>query len=722
MSLSVEEQERVVGEGVTSSLSVAECGSVTNGNTSPSLLSGEAVTKYLSLSWKSDCLGAAYYDKETCNIKLMPDANESPPYFQTLRTLLLEVEPNVVILNKTVDQRVVKAVQSVFGVDCEADGPNSAGKLIVISPSNDFKFERCCSDVLHLETVCTRGKSREEIAFFNSGVINSEKIEMIRASGALVKYLSRNLVDILSENSPERSSFPLNKFELLTFSQFVYIDGDTFQALQVFNNEIHPSLNKKGNVRKEGLSLFGILSNSVSSGGKKVLKGWLKRPEADFEVIRKRQKDVAFFHACENEDVTRNIHGMLKSVRALGPILARVYTNGRISFLDWKVLHETCNKIHGIRAITKRIHTQNENISIVGKLLSLPEDVLQDLIMQLDIIDFEAFETGGKFAVVAGVDEELDEVSAKYSRLPEILDHFANQEVDSNPFIEKCQLEYFPQIGYLVGIDKTCLGAVSDPKEFPGLEFQFISDSVVHYRSAITKNLDLELGDLFGQIVDMETNCMILLQNSILDQSDILEAFSNTCLELDCIIGLALAARAMDFTCMPKLSDETSSIEIFHSRHPLQELSVGSFIPNDISFVRKEKEVNIVTGPNGSGKSIYLKQVPLLLIMAHIGSFIPAKSATIGGPIDKIFTRIQTRESVSKRESAFVIDLNQVIEASDNCTRNSLVVLDEFGKGTDSNCGTAILLAVIQYMLELKSECPYMVSTGKVTGFSQPEK
>jgi DNA mismatch repair protein MSH5 len=172
--------------------------------------------------------------------------------------------------------------------------------------------------------------------------------------------------------------------------------------------------------------------------------------------------------------------------------------------------------------------------------------------------------------------------------------------------------------------------------------------------------------------------------------------------ELDCILSLATSARKYNYK-RPVVTEE-DMIEIRGGRHPLQELCVDVFIPNDTKL-RPNDRLNqngvngkgiLLTGANYSGKSIYLKQTALITFLAHVGSYVPAESATIG-LTDKIFTRVQTRESVGRIQSAFMIDLNQVATAIRNYTSRSLVLFDELGKGTVSSGKSVDLHWIFNY-------------------------
>jgi DNA mismatch repair protein MSH5 len=216
----------------------------------------------------------------------------------------------------------------------------------------------------------------------------------------------------------------------------------------------------------------------------------------------------------------------------------------------------------------------------------------------------------------------------------------------------------------------------------------------------------------------------------VLEHERILIAASDLCGELDCLVALALGARKYQFS-RPQMTT-SNVIRIEAGRHPLQELTVPVYILNDCfvaggtgddenaspglgsqaSAVQESIEspnVLMMTGPNYSGKSVYLKQNALIVYMAHIGSFVPAEKATIG-LTDKILTRIASRESVSRNQSAFMIDLQQVALIMTLATERTLVVIDEFGKGTTVSDGAGLCCGVFQYLLDLGVHRPKVLA------------
>ncbi|KAL9558568.1 hypothetical protein PS6_001210 [Mucor atramentarius] len=271
--------------------------------------------------------------------------------------------------------------------------------------------------------------------------------------------------------------------------------------------------------------------------------------------------------------------------------------------------------------------------------------------------------------------------------------------------------------------------------------------------------LDATLGDLHAMISDREIEILQELSATILQYSAQFIEISEALSELDCILSLALVALRFNYVKPHLTLDNT--LDIVKGRHPLQELSVDIFIPNHTHLKSGQgfksqrpnahhssvfdslrnaasssrlnsssrnrsvdddiNSIQVVTGANFSGKSVYLKQVALITYMAHIGSFVPAERATIG-ITDKVFTRIQTSESVLKPQSAFGFDLQQINRALQNATCQSLVVIDEFGKvslqpnsataaGTDISDGSALFCSVLGYFLSKGDQCPKIIAS-----------
>lgn len=224
--------------------------------------------------------------------------------------------------------------------------------------------------------------------------------------------------------------------------------------------------------------------------------------------------------------------------------------------------------------------------------------------------------------------------------------------------------------------------------------------------------------------LDREIEIIHRLAVCVLGHEKLLITLSDLCGELDSLVALSLGA--IKYRYNPPTITQANVIDIEGGRHPLQELTVPSYVANDCYLTGGSGSVNhegssscntqdleeidgpsmlLMTGPNYSGKSVYLKQTALIVYLAHIGSYIPAEKAVVG-ITDKILTRITTRESVSRNQSAFMIDLQQIALCTSLATHRSLVIIDEFGKGTNSTDGAGLACGVFEYFLELGSNRP----------------
>ena len=217
-----------------------------------------------------------------------------------------------------------------------------------------------------------------------------------------------------------------------------------------------------------------------------------------------------------------------------------------------------------------------------------------------------------------------------------------------------------------------------------------------YFKHEVMKSLDASYGDLKTEISIRQKAILVNLEEDILQYEMDLLQLSIAIATLDAYMSLGEIALQNKLVC-PLITDD-EVIVIKNGRHLLQELTVDAFVPND-TYITREKCISIITGPNGSGKSIYLKQVGLIVYMAHIGSFVPCEKAIIG-LTDQVFTRIFTEESATDYHSSFTSDVTQVSRMLNHHSRKSLCLIDEFGKGTDPYDGIALLAAVIKNLAE----------------------
>ncbi|XP_078354214.1 mutS protein homolog 5-like isoform X2 [Oculina patagonica] len=541
-----------------------------------------------------------------------------------------------------------------------------------------------------------------------SSLVPFDSISMVRSAGALIKYIDKKRIGVEMEDPDVR--VPILGLKVFSLSDLLIVDNNTYSALQIFQKESHPSVYKMGagnSGAKEGLSLFGISNRTRSVIGSHMLRMWFLRPSRDINLLQQRQKAVSYFMNLRNAELVASLQDCLKHIKNVSGILSRM-TTAQASVGDWQALYKTAYNATYIADLCRRIPKE---IEITKKVATCFTDELLEIgSLMSKIIDFDESTEQNRFVVKPGVDPALDEKKRTYNGLPDFMTKVAREELSKlSSSITECNVIYLPQLGYLLAIPRSPEMKEEQDFAIDGLEFVFLSNNRVHYKSARTRELDNLLGDTQCEITDHETAIMHRLQTVILEHTKVLMDVMECSAELDCLISLALCARENNYVCPQLTTDSVLNIE--QGRHPLQELCVNLFVPNDTVFDKDRGRMKILTGPNASGKSVYLKQVGLIVFLAHIGSFVPAESATIG-ITDRIFTRIHTRETVSVGLSTFMIDLNQVATAVNGATENSLVIVDEFGKGTATIDGLSLLTATLRHWLRRGTNCPkILVST-----------
>ncbi|XP_070312872.1 mutS protein homolog 5 isoform X5 [Odocoileus virginianus] len=608
---------------------------------------------HLCVLWNSGYLGIAYYDTSDSTIHFMPDA----PDHESLKLLQRGLE-----ISK---QRLLSGNYSFI--------PDSM-------------------------------TTTEKILFLSS-IIPFDCLLMVRALGGLLKFLGRRRIGVELEDY--NVSVPILGFKKFVLTHLVSIDQDTYSVLQIFKSESHPSVYKVASGLKEGLSLFGILNRCRCKWGEKLLRLWFTRPTQDLGELNSRLDVIQFFLLPQHLDMAQMLHRLLGHIKNVPLILKRMkLSHTKVS--DWQVLYKTVYSALGLRDACRSLPQSIQLFRDIAQEFSDDLHHIASLIGK--VVDFEGSLAENRFTVLPNIDPEIDEKKRRLMGLPSFLTEVARKELENlDSRIPSCSVIYIPLIGFLLSIPRLPSMVETSDFEIEGLDFMFLSEEKLHYRSARTKELDALLGDLHCDIRDQETLLMHQLQCQVLARAAILTRVLDLASRLDVLLALASAARDYGYSrprYSPQLLGATCKELSTGYRHPLMELCARTFVPNSAECGGDTGRVKVITGPNSSGKSIYLKQVGLITFMALVGSFVPAKEADIGA-VDAIFTRIHSCESISLGLSTFMIDLNQqVAKAVNNATERSLVLVDEFGKGTNTVDGLALLAAVIRHWLALGPTCP----------------
>nr|XP_011767136.1 mutS protein homolog 5 isoform X4 [Macaca nemestrina] len=609
---------------------------------------------HLCVLWNSGYMGIAYYDTSDSTIHFMPDA----PDHESLKLLQRGLE-----ISK---QRLLSGNYSFI-----PDSMTATEKILFLS------------SIIPFDCLLT---------------IPSQ----VRALGGLLKFLGRRRIGVELEDY--NVSVPILGFKKFMLTHLVNIDQDTYSVLQIFKSESHPSAYKVASGLKEGLSLFGILNRCRCKWGEKLLRLWFTRPTHDLGELNSRLDVIQFFLLPQNLDMAQMLHRLLGHIKNVPLILKRMkLSHTKVS--DWQVLYKT---VYGALGLRDACRSLPQSIQLFRDIAHEFSDDLHHIASLIGkVVDFEGSLAENRFTVLPNIDPEIDEKKRRLMGLPSFLTEVARKELENlDSRIPSCSVIYIPLIGFLLSIPRLPFMVEASDFEINGLDFMFLSEEKLHYRSARTKELDALLGDLHCEIRDQETLLMYQLQCQVLARAAVLTQVLDLASRLDVLLALASAARDYGYS-RPRYSPQVLGVRIQNGRHPLMELCARTFVPNSTECGGDKGRVKVITGPNSSGKSIYLKQVGLITFMALVGSFVPAEEAEIGA-VDAIFTRIHSCESISLGLSTFMIDLNQVAKAVNNATAQSLVLIDEFGKGTNTVDGLALLAAVLRHWLARGPTCPHI--------------
>ncbi|KAJ7761594.1 DNA mismatch repair protein MutS [Mycena maculata] len=688
-------------------------------------------------------VGCAYYDPIKCMIYVLEDTQETA-HFELTTTLLEQASPDVLLTSSRSDDDFLDVARAhmdaaggVFQIRPHKEFAASKGRERMLSlrllselPSEDGDLPASSDIASTSSNSDTRNaydfmRRRHEanggdptirrwnasIRLSNFASVDSSPL-CIASIGVLLDHLVRErAVNDLEDEGI--AGLEVRDIEALSLEQFMQINADALFSLQVFENESHASVHS--DKTKEGLSLFGTLNNTKTTLGRALLRTWLLRPSLSLTVIKARHDAVACFISSENLVPAYAMHGHLKGIKNV-PRILQIMRSGKAKMSDWQGLVKFTFHSAMLRDNLTELH-QASGVEIVKKFTAaLDIASFRDVGNRInETIDWEESANAGRVCVRPNIDEELDNRKHVYHGIDAVLSKVAEQICQTVPpdYASSLNVVYFPQLGFLICVPmleewKTPEGI----KVVDGWSFQFSSESHVYFKSQEMTDMDTHIGDLHPSIVDREIEIVQELLEEIVVHFEAMSSACDICAELDCLLSYAGAARAFEYR-RPEMVDD-NIIDIKQGRHPLQEQVVDTFVPNDAHLAggsgnrsmlvgdeatNEAEEWNSVvlcTGANACGKSVYLKQVALITYMAQIGCFVPAESATLG-IVDKIFTRISTRESVSKVQSAFMIDLNQVSLALRNSTARSLVLLDEFGKGTLATGSYTFSLALVLF-------------------------
>ena len=491
-----------------------------------------------------------------------------------------------------------------------------------------------------------------------------------------LKLCADILLDYI-EKTQNKAISSLKDFEVYFKDKFVYMTNYSIRNLEVTQNMANGS--KKG-------SLLSIVDKTSTAAGSRKLKNWLENPLLDINEIKKRQEIVGDFvkHYFEKSDVKTS----LKEVYDLERISTKVSYN-IVSPKELLNLKKTLKQIPQIKNILKGFDSE-KLVDIANNI-----DELEDL---HDFLEKTIHEEAGQTVkdgnvIKLGFNEELDSYKNASKNGNKVLLEIEEREKNRTG-IKNLKVGYNKIFGYFIEISKVGLKSV-DPTELGYHRKQTLSNCE-RFISEELKQVEEHIVNSKTKIEELELQLFQEVKIKIHEYIPRLQRVANTLSDIDVFISLSDVAEEYGYV-KPDFNDN-NVIDIVDGRHPIVErnVSADSYISNDCK-VEKDENILLITGPNMSGKSTYMRQLALIVILAQIGSFVPASSASL--PIfDKIFTRIGASDDLAGGKSTFMVEMIEAKNALVESTANSLLIFDEIGRGTSTYDGIALAQSILEYI------------------------
>ena len=529
--------------------------------------------------------------------------------------------------------------------------------------------------------------------FMRLGSVLDLQAEYILAIGALLEFgLKCGSFRIV-----EDSVVCVQRLCLLKDQSYLKIDKRSLIALQVFADDTPFILDN--NRHKEGHSLFSILNRTKTKAASNLLRTWLTFPTMNPDTIRVRQKHVEYFLLPHNRALMEDLQASMKGMKDLTGLFAH-FCAQKVSINDWIGMYKGLVELKAIYDLI----LPRSVVPLFTKFKDCWNDGMFEMIETLVAsIAWEVVCETKKISLMPGVYIELDEAIKLYENLNEYLTKLGYQDRNSGLVSQNIRCftyVYLPQLGYLVVLPIEPESPL--PQSFDNLTFQFKTNENMYFKNPRCYQLDRDVGDLQSNIADMEADFLRqLIENLVLYSFDFSKCFEYLA-EVDVLIAFAHVSLERQFSC-PVISLERI-LAVEGGRHPLREDESDVFVPNS-TMMDENRPIHVITGPNNSGKSVYLKQIGLCVLLAHIGCFTPCHSATIG-ICDSILTIMDGVDAACSLFSSFQKDAINMSFILRNSTPSSLILLDEFCKGTNVAEGLSLALATLKHFSELSVSCP----------------
>jgi len=516
----------------------------------------------------------------------------------------------------------------------------------------DYAFETLTK---HFQTVSLKGFGIEEL---KEGVI---------AAGAILYYLSET-----QHNKVQH----ITSIQRIAEDAYVWMDRFTIRNLELYHS-----------YNPNAVTLLDVIDRTLSPMGGRLLKRWLALPLKDAVKIQSRHQVVAYLK--ENQEILKKIQSQIKQISDLERLISKIAA-GKVSPREVVYLKESLDAILPIKTLA--LQSPQEAVKVIGDSLHSCDLLREKIKTTLNQEAPVAIAKGNAIAV--GVNAELDELRAISTSGKEFLEGIEKRESERTG-ISSLKISFNNVFGYYIEVRNTHKDKV--PEEWIRKQTlvnaeRYIIEELKEYETKILgaeEKIHKIESELFEQLVQWIGTYIKPVQMN-----------ANLIAQLDCLCSFTQFAIENKYVC-PEL-DESFELEIKEGRHPVieKQLPVGTpYISNDVFLDRETQQLIMITGPNMSGKSAILRQTALIVLLAQMGSFVPAESVRMG-IVDKIFTRVGASDNISMGESTFMVEMNETASILNNISDRSLVLLDEIGRGTSTYDGISIAWAIAEFLHE----------------------
>lgn len=492
----------------------------------------------------------------------------------------------------------------------------------------------------------------------NSGVI---------AAGAVLQYL-----DLTRHNKVDH----ITSISRIEEDLYVWLDKFTIRNLELFHSP-----------NEGAATLIEVLDKTISPMGSRLLKRWIALPLKEVQPIRERQEMVAHFIA--QPELKTELEEKISIIGDLERLVSKIAT-GRINPRELVQLKNALNATLPIK--TACVESKNPALEKLGDQLNECKTAKQRIENEIENDPPVQIHKGR--VIKSGISIELDELrKILYSGKDYLVE--LQQRESNNTGIPSLKIAFNNVFGYYIEVRNT-------HKDKVPLEW-IRKQTLVSAERYITEELKEYETKILGaeeKILSLETRIFNELVLSMADYIAALQLNATVIARIDCLLSFAGCAINNNY-CMPEVN-ESLVIDIKDGRHPVIEYLLPpdeEYIPNNVFLDNEDQQIIIITGPNMAGKSALLRQVALITLMAQIGSFVPASSASIG-IVDKIFTRVGASDNISSGESTFMVEMTEAASILNNLSSRSLILLDEIGRGTSTYDGISIAWAIVEYIHE----------------------